>query len=204
MCDLPRFCPSLLCASFSAFLSLEMKGINSAHRCSMCGKQRGVLTRRATDDCSNPALTLVSPKRLPVQVAQSWQEADRPSPRWRLRRPPGVKMAARGHACALGSPPGSLAGAGGATPVAVCRLSSTAVAVAAAPCRALCNSSAGGKSCCGCWAFRPVAWRVSAGWVGRRRLRGGDALPPAGGAGRCVAVGVLGGRGRACPGPSAG
>lgn len=95
-------------------------------------------------------------------------------------------MAARGRACALSSPPRSLAGAG-ARLLLPCkraserRLPSTAVPVAAAPCRAPCNSSAGGKSCCGCWAFRPAARRVSADPAGRRRLRGaGDALPPPG------------------------
>lgn len=128
---------------------------------------------RCTDGGSNHALTLVSQSGFFLdQVSQDWQEADRPTPRWPLPRLPGVNMAARGYACALGSPPPSLAGVGGATPVAVRRLSSTAVAVAAAPCRAPCNSYAGGKYCCGCWAFRPAAWRVSADLAERRQLRG--------------------------------
>lgn len=87
-------------------------------------------------------------------------------------------MAARDHAYALRSPPLRLAGEGGATPIAVRRLSSTAEAVAAAPSRAPCNSSAGGKYCCGCWAFRPAAWRVSADAVGLRRLRGATRCHP--------------------------
>lgn len=168
ICDLPRFCPSFIVylqASWTLFL--ETKGINSAGRCSMCCKQPGDCLGGLLEPCSD--------------LENTHAKAFSGTGRTRLAggRPPDSKMASaaasrsqdgdpqpRLRSQVSSPPPPSPAGVGGASPVAVRRLSSTAVAVAAVPCRAPCVSSAGGKYCCAFWAFRPTAWRVSAGPAG--------------------------------------
>lgn len=194
ICDLPRFCPSFIVyLQASVTLFLETKGINSAGRCSMCCKRPGDCLGGLLEPCSD--------------LENTHAKASSGTGRTRLAggRPPDSKMASAAASRSqdggpqprlrtqVSSPPPSRAGVGGASPVAVHRLSSTVVAVAAVPCRAPCVSSAGGKYCCGFWAFRPTAWRVSAGPAGEGGCVGATRCSSLGsGAGRCGAAGAGG------------
>lgn len=182
-----RSAPPPLCPSFLAFLSLETKGINFSHRCSACRKQ-----------ASSEEEPLCFPKRLPEQAAQNWQEVDRPTPRWRLQRLPGVKVAARGHACALGSPPLGSAGRGWGRDAGCC----APVVFHRGGCR---RGSLSRAMLLLCW-WQVLLWVLGlparglegeCGPGGRRRLREAPRWPPRG-AGRWVAVRGGAGLGR-CP-----